>query len=92
MSFRGTDDSLAHRAAVLAAAREIATAVIAGLVSPYDGANRIWHLTLSSDEPITELDPFVYAASEWESRPEDRKFFDEMIVREADELLRALPS
>ena len=93
MSFTGTDDSLAsRRAAILAAAREIATEIIAGSVLAYQGAKHIWHLTLSSDEPISELDPFIYAASEWECRPEDRQFFEEMIVREADELLRARPS
>jgi hypothetical protein len=38
-------------------------------------------------EQIPELDPFIYAASEWEERPEDRVHFEEGIVSEARALV-----
>jgi hypothetical protein len=62
--------------AVMHLARESAAEIVSGIVSPYDGAKRIWHCTLRASERLPELDPFVYAASEWEDRPADRDFFD----------------
>jgi hypothetical protein len=76
------------RDAVTRVAREIAAKVVDGTVAPYQGAKRIWELTLRApEEELSELDSFVYAASEWEDRPEDRSLFDDGIVRAAQELL-----
>jgi hypothetical protein len=73
---------------VLSLAREAAAEIIRGVVAPYPGAKYIWTLVRRvPTEHISELDPFIYAASEWEDRPDDRAFFDEGIVREAQTLL-----
>lgn len=49
----------------------------------------IWRLWGLSDEGIPELDPFVYAASEWEDRPNDRRFFENAIVDIAKDLVNS---
>ncbi len=74
--------------AVRRMAREVATEVVDGTVAPYQGAKRIWELALRvPEERFSELDSFVYAASEWEDRPEDREHFEEAIVCAAEALL-----
>jgi len=78
------------QAAVMLLSRISASNVATGRNTPYDGAKRIWMLCLRLPEghaPV--LDPFVYAASEWEDRPEDRALFNAAILREAHELLTA---
>jgi hypothetical protein len=76
------------REATIRLARELARKIVDGSLPPYDGAERIWDLTLRiNPERIHELDPFVYAASEWRSRPGDRPFFESAIVSEARALL-----
>ena len=76
-----------QRAAVLRLAREVAKAISADAMRPYDGAKQIWELTLRVPaEHFPDLDPFVYAASEWEDRPEDRPLFDQGIRAAAAEL------
>ena len=78
---------LSSGAAVMRLAREIAGAIVAGTTAPYDGAAEIWELTLRAPgERFADLDTFVYAASEWEERPEDRQRFEEGIVVAAREL------
>jgi hypothetical protein len=80
----------ARREAVLTLATDIAHAILAGEVSAYDGAKQIWEFaTQVSDEPIGGLDPFIYAGSEWEERPDDRDFFDGAIVDAARDLVDA---
>jgi hypothetical protein len=74
------------------AARQIACSVAAdivnGTVAPYDGAKIIWKVaTRLRPLRLPELDPFIYAASEWEDRVEDRGLFDRAIVDSANELL-----
>jgi hypothetical protein len=77
-----------RREAVMLLARDAATEIVSGTISPYTGAKRIWRLTLRvPTEQIPELDPFIYAASEWEERPEDRVHFEEGIVSEARALV-----
>ncbi len=77
-----------QREAVMLLARGVASEITNGTIAPYAGAKQIWDLTLCvSIEPISELDPFIYAASEWEERPEDRVKFEQDIVREARSLL-----
>ena len=76
-----------ERDAVMYLARETARKIVTGATAPYEGAKQIWELTLPvSDEKLPELDSFVYAASEWKSRPEDRSVFEEGIVAAATEL------
>ncbi|KAA3611947.1 MAG: hypothetical protein DWQ01_07645 [Planctomycetota bacterium] len=76
------------RNAALNLAKETAKNILAGMTEAYPGAKEIWNLTLSAlDEDLHELDPFVYAASEWEDRPEDRPFFEKAIVSAAKDLV-----
>lgn len=77
-----------QREAVMLLARDAASEIGGGTVAPYTGAKQIWDLTLCVPiEPIPELDPFIYAASEWEERHEDRVKFERDIIREARSLL-----
>ncbi len=70
-----------RRDAVLRLALEMARQISRGELSPYLGSKRIWDLTLlASDEVVEELDPFIYAASEWEERPNERDFFEAAIM------------
>lgn len=63
------------RLAVLASAD-----VLAERVSPNEGARRIWDLTLQVPElHLGTLDTFIYAASEWDERPDDQPQFAEAI-------------
>ena len=71
------------REAVLRLARETAMQILQGEIAPYEGGKRIWDLSLKIDHVVPELHPFVYAASEWEDRPEDRPLFERGILEEA---------
>jgi hypothetical protein len=74
--------------AVMHIAKKIASEIIYKTISPYVGAKRIWDLsTRVSIDQVPELHPFVYAADEWEERPEDRLFFEQAIVSEARSLV-----
>jgi len=76
------------RDAVSLLVQMVAHEIVAGSVAPYEGAKKIWDLSLSyPEEKLSEFDPFVYAASEWEDRPEDRHFFEDGIVVAAKELV-----
>lgn len=78
------------REAVIVLANDIAASVLAGTVAPYDGAQRITELSLrlpEDAEHLHELDTFIYAASEWDDRPEDANIFAEGVVSAARELL-----
>ena len=69
-------------------ARETAKEILSGTVAPYEGAKQIWELSLRiPDEHLPELDSFVYAASEWDDRPEDRHIFEEGVAAAARELV-----
>lgn len=63
--------------------RAIAADICRGNVSPYDGARRIWAAALVVPDEHA-YDAFVYAASEYEDRPSDRRFFEKAILREAE--------
>jgi hypothetical protein len=77
-----------RREAIIRLAHDAAAEIVGGTIAPYTGAKRIWELTLSTPAVrIPELDPFIYAASEWEERPEDRVHFEQGIVSEAHALL-----
>jgi hypothetical protein len=77
-----------RREAVMRLARDAAAEIVGGTIAPYTGAKRIWDLTLRVPTVrIPELDPFIYAASEWEERPEDRVHFERGIISEARALM-----
>jgi hypothetical protein len=63
--------------------------VLARRKSPIVAARRIWDLTLELPEGvgIPELDPFIYAASEWDDRPDERSDFEAGIIESARDLL-----
>ena len=76
------------RVAVQRYAKPVCEAIVAGKVTPYDGAKALWIAVRALDhEEWADLDPFVYAASEWEDRVEDRPFFDKAILAEAQDWL-----
>jgi hypothetical protein len=78
-----------ERAAIMRLAREAARGIVSGAISAYVGAKRIWDFTLCAPrEELPELDAFVYAASEWEDRPEDRQAFEQGILAAAERLTR----
>lgn len=71
-----------------AAARKYAIVVsgqiASGVITPEDGAKKIWDASVRVNDPsFHELDTFIYAASELQSRPEDRDFFNGEILKEA---------
>lgn len=76
-----------EREAVLRLARAVAAKVLSGEVSAQAGANAIWRLSILPAEPVAALDPFVYAGSEWEERPEDEHLFETMVRAAARDLL-----
>lgn len=76
------------RDAVMRLARETAKELLSGAMAPHAGAKQIWELSLRApDEDLPELDLFVYAASEWEDRPEDRPVFEDGVAAAARELV-----
>jgi hypothetical protein len=78
------------RDAVMILATDIATKVLDGTTTPFLGAQQIWELSLRApQEHLPQLDTFIYAASEWEDRPEDGNIFAEGVVAAARDLLRA---
>jgi hypothetical protein len=72
------------------AARKIANAVskrvLSGEETPRAAAEQLWEVSVRvGDSRFRDLDPFIYAASEMRSRPQDEEFFNREIVREAKE-------
>lgn len=77
------------RDAVMRLAQETAKLILIGTTEPFEGAKEIWDLSLHlSPENLSEFDTFVYAASEWEDRPDDRQIFEHGIVAAAADLVR----
>ena len=71
-------------------AKVVSTSILAAETPPLDGARRIWRATLYvGAHGWHDLDAFIYAASEAESRPEDRQFFEAAILKEARKWARA---
>ena len=80
--------SLDRRSAALILAKCIAALILNGQVAAYEGAKQIWDVAKLLDEAsFHDLDPFIYAASEYEDRPNDRSFFDDAIINEARRLV-----
>jgi hypothetical protein len=76
------------REAVMMLSRELANGILTGAIPPYLGAKQIWELALQApEEDISQLDTFVYAASEWEERPAHRNILAEGIVAAARDLV-----
>lgn len=79
-------------------ARAISKQILNAELSPYDGANRLWEASIRvnsarGNEPrFCDLDTFVYAASEIESRPEDVDFFNSEIMKEASTWVDPTPN
>jgi hypothetical protein len=72
------------------AARKIANAVskriLSGEETPRAAAEHLWDVSIRVGDPrFHDLDPFIYAASEMRSRPQDADFFNREIIREAKE-------
>jgi len=81
-------DAPNKRDAVMRLARETAQEILHGAMAPHAGAKQIWELTLRiPGENLPKLDAFVYAASEWEDRPENRQVFEDGIVAAARQLV-----
>jgi len=76
-----------RREAAILVATEVARGITQGTVLPYEGATEIWGIVVSSREHLPELDTFIYAASEWEDRPEDHNRFAAGIVAAARDLV-----
>jgi hypothetical protein len=76
-----------RRQAAVEYARCVAQLVLTGDVTPGDGARLIWRASLAvQDRSFHDLDPFVYAASEYDERPADRALFDAAIMQAARRL------
>jgi len=75
------------REAAILLATEVARRITQGTVSPYEGATEIWGIVRSSGEGLSELDDFVYGASEWEELPKSHKRFAVGIVAAAHDLV-----
>lgn len=83
-------ESPSPREAALLIATEVASRITTGAMSPYDGAKEIWNIGRRLPlEQFPEFDSFVYAASEWEDRPEDETVFAQGIVAAARDLVGA---
>lgn len=80
------------REAVMMLSHELANMIVTGAIAPYEGAKQIWELTLRvPQERISQLDSFVYAASEWAERPAHRNVLAEGIVAAAQDLVAMSP-
>ncbi|MCA9454074.1 MAG: hypothetical protein H6750_10980 [Nitrospiraceae bacterium] len=76
------------RDAVLYLSRNVAEQIVRCEISKYEGARKIWDLSLRPyEENIQLLDPFIYALSEWDERPDDQPLFEKMIMSAAQDLL-----
>ena len=79
-----SSQSLAPRDAAIQLATGIARDIVSQVIDPYQGAKLIWRLRNAVTEPgFHDLDPFVYATTEYEDRPEERDHFSSEIVKEA---------
>jgi hypothetical protein len=76
------------REAAMILARDVAKRIVEATASAIDGANQIWNIALLARNEIGhELDAFVYAASEWNDRPEDRDMISGWILEAAREIV-----
>jgi hypothetical protein len=78
-----------RHAAGLFIARTIASDILAGHLSPYVGAKRIWNELYTSNPELTELIGFVGLASEYEDDHKNRDKYYRDIISECKMLLSA---
>jgi hypothetical protein len=71
----------------LVVARSIAEHILAGQITPYDGARRIWSKVYTRFPQLKELLPFVGLASEYEDDEKHRAYYVTRIVECARELV-----
>lgn len=65
-------------------AKNISRQILTGALLPRNGANLLWDASIRvNDSSFHDLDVFIYAASELQSRPEDVEFFSQEIIKEA---------
>ncbi|HEY1861324.1 MAG TPA: hypothetical protein VGG61_13265, partial [Gemmataceae bacterium] len=76
-----------RQGAVLDIAREYAREIIAGELSPYEGARKIWWELANEPDSDRSLLIFVGLASEWEDVPQHRSQYETDIIDEARRLL-----
>lgn len=74
---------LSKEEAVRRYTRFVSRQILSGEVPPYEGARKIWGASTKINVEFHDVDPFIYAASEYEDRPEDREFFKKEILLEA---------
>lgn len=80
--------NLTKRDAAKIYAKAIAAQILKGELDPYTGAVSIWDASLKVADPkFHDLDPFIYAASEYEDRPDDREFFIQEIKKYAQDIV-----
>lgn len=79
---------LSRAEAALIYAQNISSQILGGALSPQDGANLLWDASIRVNDPdFHDLDTFIYAASELQSRPEDTEFFGHEIIKAARDLV-----
>lgn len=67
----------------------IANQILSKTIVPYLGARAIWVASLRAKiVGYHGVDPFIYAASEFEDRPSERLFFEAAIVEEAKQWMK----
>jgi hypothetical protein len=76
-----------RQAASLVLAREYARRIVAGEVSPYEGARRICWEVANEPDADPSLTEFVGLASEWEDAPAHRAYYEGEIVDVAQRLV-----
>jgi hypothetical protein len=65
-------------------ARIVSQEILGNRMDAMVGARMLWDVSLSVDDPqFHELDPFIYAASEYEERPNEKALFEIGVRREA---------
>ena len=65
-------------------ATEVSRLILEERLSPLEGARLIWRAKLNSgNDDFHELDGFIYAASEMEERPNDKRLFEKAIFEES---------
>ena len=65
-----------------------AEAICSGVITAAGGQADAEGHASCSPRPLPELDTFVYAASEWDDRPEDQQTFEKGILAAASDLVR----
>jgi hypothetical protein len=77
-----------RREAAVTYAKCLAQLTLAGEMTPRECARKIWTAASAvKDQSFHDLDPFVYAASEYDDRRGDQALFDTAILQAAQDLV-----